>query len=690
MWLRILRGWRAFFSPVQGSRAMQAVWTLSAIYAATTNSICLFTFMRMWPPSCHTDGVSCTGPTCGIDTLPEVKLEEVFRSLYEACKDGNPECFRDDGIGRSRTHDDATRSLVLPWFPDAESNPSLVSPGALYCNTPESKWFKPWTWWTDAYGDLAKGGTKRDAASIGSVQAPDQPVGATCVGSVRRTLDNNYVTGTHGSVVRLFIVKRNVKSGKLEVGVCTGTLVRRGRVLTAAHCFELAPGLRHHATIVVFGYTALPWDASGNHEKLSSLGKDGVRLAAVSENTGYAVAWPKDWYPIPMLDVAVVNIPGAPASVPISAAASFVTAGLGDSKSDPVPVKAYGAAGTAWCLSSCGGVASSAVAMQSSEATCVLAGSAKSKTGFLNFANLLSPVFGAMIYCPLSLFAGWSGGPLVKDDGLTSPVFGLNNYATLVDLTGFPSLGVPALTDCTNGGSPWRYGTPPLPTAGYNITSARFCYGEVSAGGATLLHGNQFAPIIDQDLVRQYPQLSQLAPDLCMTNDLISTMTCAGATGAGITCDNPYSYSEEASADGAVYTAVVDILASSGAPVSKLSFRWDMYTNPDRLQVYNYQTNGTRGALLLDTGFVGVQYNGCTRSDPINPAVTVVPSTNAASCASKDGCLGLTGYYRDTGACSVPTTQACVAEGFDAVSKVQVVVTSACAGSAWALEIKCG
>ena len=174
-----------------------------------------------------------------------------------------------------------------------------------------------------------------------------------------------------------------------------------------------------------------------------------------------------------------------------------------------------------------------------------------------------------------------------------------------------------------------------------------------------------------------------------MTNDLISTMKCAGSTGAGITCDNPYSYSDDASADGAVYTAFVDILASAGGPVSKLSFRWDMYTNPDRLEVYDF-SKGTRGTLLLDTGFVGVEYTGCTRTDPINPAVNVVPSRNAAACASQDGCLGLTGYYRDTGNCPLNATHACVVASSLPISKFEVVITSACEYSAWALEVKCG
>jgi hypothetical protein len=118
----------------------------------------------------------------------------------------------------------------------------------------------------------------------------------------------------------------------------------------------------------------------------------------------------------------------------------------------------------------------------------------------------------------------------------------------------------------------------------------------------------------------------------------------------------------------------------STGPVTRLELRWDMFSNPDRLQIYDYST-GARGLLLLDTGYVGIAYDGCNGNAPnTNPQVFVRPQPSPANvCASQGGCFGLN---------SCASIGPCVTSGFS-VSQIEVVVTSACAGSEWQISQDC-
>jgi hypothetical protein len=122
----------------------------------------------------------------------------------------------------------------------------------------------------------------------------------------------------------------------------------------------------------------------------------------------------------------------------------------------------------------------------------------------------------------------------------------------------------------------------------------------------------------------------------------------------------------------------------STGPISRLELRWDMYKNVDRLQIFDH-SSGSRGMKLLDTGFVGIMFDGCPPTDPINPPVFVLPQPSLPGvCASRGGCLGL---LSDTEA-GCETMPPCVTSGFR-VSQIEVVVTSACRNSAWRLQLDC-
>lgn len=150
-------------------------------------------------------------------------------------------------------------------------------------------------------------------------------------------------------------------------------------------------------------------------------------------------------------------------------------------------------------------------------------------------------------------------------------------------------------------------------------------------------------------------------------------------------CGVPFTFADQASKDGEEF--VFNLTAPT--TTTALKVRWDMYVNPDRLQIYA-KDGDKRGNLLLDTGYVGKKF-GCGRSDPLNPDVIVTPPS---VCASQDGCFGLTGEARDeepelTMPCPTVNAPGCHIGNFGLASQFQIVVTSGCSGSAFDLKIDC-
>ena len=141
-------------------------------------------------------------------------------------------------------------------------------------------------------------------------------------------------------------------------------------------------------------------------------------------------------------------------------------------------------------------------------------------------------------------------------------------------------------------------------------------------------------------------------------------------------CGSGLNFSATAAADNFTYSSNVTV---SGRVVQ---LAYDMYSNPDRLRVYD-----GRGALVYDSGYVGLDF-----------ACAVSAQVQAALVDSGNGCQGLTGPSRvsqtvpfcceEFSPCPTPASIN-IARGTDAPEVFTFTVDSPCANSAWALEFGC-
>lgn len=125
--------------------------------------------------------------------------------------------------------------------------------------------------------------------------------------------------------------------------------------------------------------------------------------------------------------------------------------------------------------------------------------------------------------------------------------------------------------------------------------------------------------------------------------------------------DQQNTVSEPATAEYQIFTGSYEVTGTS------LEISYDMYDNPDRLQVYDES-----GKPVYDSGYVGVRY-GCSGTHP-----TLV--------SSGWGCQGLAGPSRYTLYCP---TESPITLSVPYPQRYSYTVTSACPDSTWALLMKC-